>query len=54
MAQAPELVAAGVKVIDLAADFRMQDVAAFEVVQAAAQLHRPVEGSRLRPARTEP
>ena len=30
MAQAPELVAAGVKVIDLAADFRMQDVAAFE------------------------
>ena len=30
MAQAPELLAAGVKVIDLAADFRMQDVAQFE------------------------
>lgn len=30
MAQARELVEAGVKVIDLAADFRMQDVAAFE------------------------
>ncbi|MGB7481723.1 MAG: N-acetyl-gamma-glutamyl-phosphate reductase [Burkholderiaceae bacterium] len=30
MAQAPELLAAGVKVIDLAADFRLQDVAAFE------------------------
>lgn len=30
MAQAPELLAAGVKVIDLAADFRMQDTAAFE------------------------
>lgn len=30
MAQAPELLAAGVKVIDLAADFRLQDVAVFE------------------------
>ncbi|MDO8652045.1 MAG: N-acetyl-gamma-glutamyl-phosphate reductase [Undibacterium sp.] len=30
MAQAPELLAAGVKVIDLAADFRLQDVAEFE------------------------
>lgn len=30
MAQAPALVAAGVKVIDLAADFRLQDVAVFE------------------------
>ncbi|MFZ6771994.1 N-acetyl-gamma-glutamyl-phosphate reductase [Undibacterium sp. SXout7W] len=30
MAQAPELLAAGVKVIDLAADFRMKDVAQFE------------------------
>lgn len=30
MAQAPELLAAGVKIIDLAADFRLQDVAQFE------------------------
>jgi N-acetyl-gamma-glutamyl-phosphate reductase len=30
MAQTPELLAAGVKVIDLAADFRLQDTAAFE------------------------
>ncbi len=30
MAQAPSLVAAGVKVIDLAADFRLQDTAIFE------------------------
>lgn len=30
MAQTPELVAAGVKVIDLAADFRLQDTAVFE------------------------
>ena len=30
MAQAPELLAAGVKLIDLAADFRLQDVNAFE------------------------
>ncbi|MDP2364821.1 MAG: N-acetyl-gamma-glutamyl-phosphate reductase, partial [Ignavibacteria bacterium] len=30
MAQAPALVAAGVKVIDLAADFRLQDAAEFE------------------------
>ncbi|TCS33532.1 N-acetyl-gamma-glutamyl-phosphate reductase [Paucimonas lemoignei] len=30
MAQAPELLAAGVKVIDLAADFRIQDTAQFE------------------------
>lgn len=30
MAQTPELVAAGVKVIDLAADFRLQDTATFE------------------------
>ena len=30
MVQAPELLAAGVKVIDLAADFRLQDVAEFE------------------------
>lgn len=30
MAQAPELIAAGVKVIDLAADFRLQDTAVFE------------------------
>lgn len=30
MAQAPELLAAGVKVIDLAADFRLQDVVQFE------------------------
>ncbi|MES2070238.1 MAG: N-acetyl-gamma-glutamyl-phosphate reductase [Pseudomonadota bacterium] len=30
MAQAPELLAAGVKVIDLAADFRLQDVSQFE------------------------
>ncbi len=30
MAQAPELVAAGVKVIDLAADFRLKDTAVFE------------------------
>lgn len=30
MAQAPALLAAGVKVIDLAADFRLQDVATFE------------------------
>jgi N-acetyl-gamma-glutamyl-phosphate reductase len=30
MAQAPELLAAGVKVIDLAADFRLKDRAAFE------------------------
>jgi N-acetyl-gamma-glutamyl-phosphate reductase len=30
MAQTPELVAAGVKVIDLAADFRLQNVAQFE------------------------
>src|SRR5206468_4845569 len=30
MAQAPALLAAGVKVIDLAADFRLQDVAEFE------------------------
>ncbi|WP_293780517.1 N-acetyl-gamma-glutamyl-phosphate reductase [uncultured Oxalicibacterium sp.] len=30
MAQAPELLAAGVKIIDLAADFRLQDTAAFE------------------------
>ena len=30
MADAPKLVAAGVKVIDLAADFRLQDVAQFE------------------------
>jgi N-acetyl-gamma-glutamyl-phosphate reductase len=30
MAQAPELLAAGVKVIDLAADFRLQDTASFE------------------------
>ena len=30
MAQAPELLAAGVKLIDLAADFRLQDIQAFE------------------------
>ena len=30
MAQAPELLAAGVKVIDLAADFRLKDQASFE------------------------
>jgi N-acetyl-gamma-glutamyl-phosphate reductase len=30
MAQAPELLAAGVKIIDLAADFRLKDVAEFE------------------------
>ncbi|MES2933045.1 MAG: N-acetyl-gamma-glutamyl-phosphate reductase [Pseudomonadota bacterium] len=30
MAQAPELLAAGVKIIDLAADFRLKDVAVFE------------------------
>lgn len=30
MAQAPELLAAGVKVIDLAADFRLKDIAEFE------------------------
>ena len=30
MAQAPELIAAGVKVIDLAADFRIKDIAKFE------------------------
>jgi N-acetyl-gamma-glutamyl-phosphate reductase len=30
MAQAPDLVAAGVKVIDLAADFRLQDTSVFE------------------------
>ncbi len=30
MAQAPELLAAGVKLIDLAADFRLQDVSQFE------------------------
>lgn len=30
MAQAPELLAAGVKIIDLAADFRLQDAAVFE------------------------
>src|SRR5690606_14839905 len=30
MAQAPELLQAGVKIIDLAADFRLQDTAAFE------------------------
>ena len=30
MAQAPELLAAGVKVIDLAADFRLKDTAVFE------------------------
>jgi N-acetyl-gamma-glutamyl-phosphate reductase len=30
MAQAPELLAAGAKVIDLAADFRLQDMAVFE------------------------
>jgi N-acetyl-gamma-glutamyl-phosphate reductase len=30
MAQAPELLAAGVKVIDLAADFRLKDIAVFE------------------------
>jgi N-acetyl-gamma-glutamyl-phosphate reductase len=30
MAQAQELLAAGVKVIDLAADFRIKDVAQFE------------------------
>jgi N-acetyl-gamma-glutamyl-phosphate reductase len=30
MAQAPALLAAGIKVIDLAADFRLQDTAAFE------------------------
>ena len=30
MAQAPELLAAGVKVIDLAADFRLKDIAQFE------------------------
>ncbi|MBU6438119.1 MAG: N-acetyl-gamma-glutamyl-phosphate reductase, partial [Betaproteobacteria bacterium] len=30
MAQAPALLAAGVKIIDLAADFRFQDLAAFE------------------------
>jgi N-acetyl-gamma-glutamyl-phosphate reductase len=30
MAQAPELLDAGVKIIDLAADFRLKDVAAFE------------------------
>jgi N-acetyl-gamma-glutamyl-phosphate reductase len=30
MAQAPELIAAGVKVIDLAADFRLKDAAEFE------------------------
>jgi len=30
MAQAPALLAAGVKVIDLAADFRLQDIATFE------------------------
>src|ERR1700693_1782913 len=30
MAQAPQLLAAGVKVIDLAADFRLQDTAIFE------------------------
>lgn len=30
MAQAPELIAAGVKVIDLAADFRLKDTAVFE------------------------
>jgi N-acetyl-gamma-glutamyl-phosphate reductase len=30
MAQAPELLAAGVKIIDLAADFRLQDMALFE------------------------
>jgi len=30
MAQAPELLAAGVKIIDLAADFRLQDTAEFE------------------------
>jgi N-acetyl-gamma-glutamyl-phosphate reductase len=30
MAQAPELIAAGVKVIDLAADFRLKDQATFE------------------------
>jgi N-acetyl-gamma-glutamyl-phosphate reductase len=30
MAQAPEMLAAGAKIIDLAADFRLQDVATFE------------------------
>lgn len=30
MAQAPKLIAAGVKIIDLAADFRLRDVAVFE------------------------
>jgi N-acetyl-gamma-glutamyl-phosphate reductase len=30
MAQAPQLMAAGVKIIDLAADFRLRDVAVFE------------------------
>ena len=39
MAQTPELVAAGVKVIDLAADFRLQDYCCFRtMVQNAAQL----------------
>src|SRR5438874_703899 len=44
MAQAPELLKAGVKVIDLAADFRLKDQATFEkwykIPETSAQLQR--------------
>jgi N-acetyl-gamma-glutamyl-phosphate reductase len=49
MAQAPELLAAGVKVIDLAADFRMKDQAVRAVVQDPHSA-RADRTSRLRPA----
>ena len=55
MAQAPELLAAGVKVIDLAADFRLKDRATFEkwykIEHTAPAADRR---GRLRLAGTEP
>ena len=54
MAQARELVDAGVKIIDLAADFRIRDVGDVrEVVQDAARVPRPPRRGGLRPARVQ-
>ena len=55
MAQAPELLAAGVKVIDLAADFRLKDQATFEKwYKIPHTAPGAAGGGRVRPAGTEP
>ena len=52
MAQARELVGAGVKIIDLAADFRIRDVAMFEKwYKLEARVPRPARGVGVRAAR---